>query len=49
MQKDQPNFQINEAIRKSFINTPITSFKRTKNLRGLPDGKTIVNDKVNEQ
>ena len=35
--------------KKSFTSTPLTSFKRTKNIRDLVDGNTIVNDKVQKQ
>ena len=37
---------MNETIGKVFENIPITSFKRTKNLRDCLSGNTIVNSKV---
>ena len=37
---------MNETIGKVFENIPITSFKRTKNLRDRLSGNTIANSKV---
>ena len=38
--------KVNETIGKVFENIPIISIKRTRNLRDLLDGTTIVNGKV---
>ena len=40
---------MNETIGKVFENIPITSFKRTKNLRDFLGGNTIVNSKVKKK
>ena len=37
---------MNEIIGKAFENIPMTSFKRTKNLRDLLSGNTVVNSKT---
>ena len=38
--------KVNETIEKVFENIPIISIKRTRNLRDLLGGTTIVNGKV---
>ena len=47
--KHWPILQTNETLRKSFTNNPLVSFKRTKKLRDLLGGNTMVNDKVKKQ
>ena len=49
LEKHWSTFQVNETMQKSFTNTHIINFKRSKNLRDITGRNIIVNGKVKKQ